>query len=121
MTRYQLSDLGGALSWGALLHFLQFVPRDSAFSQSVQPWTDAERWQRGEATAAILADIFDAVRALDADVMHKGTKRRPRQPKPYPRPWATDKGGVSVGKDPIPVSEFEAWWATPSKGGESDA
>lgn len=87
-------------------------------SQELAPMSDAERWARGEATAAILADIFDAVRVLDADVMHKGTRRKPKQPKPYPRPWAKEKGSVHIGKDPLPIGEFEKWWtAEPTEGG----
>lgn len=110
MTHYQLADVGGALSWGALLHFVSYLPRTSALSQELAPPSDSERWARGEATAAILADIFDAVRALDADVMARGTRRRPRQPKPYPRPWAKGQGERRIGKDPKPIADFDKWW-----------
>jgi hypothetical protein len=50
------------------------------------------------------------VRALDADVMARGTRRRPRQPKPYPRPWAKGQGERRIGKDPIPIADFDKWW-----------
>lgn len=117
MTRYQLRDVGGALPYGALLHFIRYLPRTSALSKELVPRTDTERWLDGEATAAILADIFDAIRALDADVMHKGTRRKPKPPRPYPRPWDKSKGAVHLGKDPIPIKDFEAWWNAPREGG----
>ena len=87
-------------------------------SRELIPATDTERWASGEATAAILADIFDAIRAFDSDVMHKGTRRRPKQIQPDPRPWAKEKGSMHIGKDPLPISEFEKWWnTTPTEGG----
>lgn len=110
MTHYQLTDVGGALSWGALLHFVSYLPRTSALSQEMRPLDDTERWMRGEGTAAILADIFDAIRVLDVEVMAKGSRRKPRQPKPYPRPWAKGKGEKHIGSDPIPIAQFDSWW-----------
>lgn len=120
MTHYQLRDVGGALPFGALLHFCMHLPRTSALSRELQPLTDTERWLGGEATAAILADIFDAIRALDVDVMHKGTRRKPKQPKPYPRPWAKSKGSMHIGRDPILIKDFEAWWNTPRTEGGAE-
>ena len=109
LTRYQLCDLGGALSYGALRHFLQYLPRTSAFSREIQPPSEAELWAEGNATAALLADLIDAVNSVGASLMAKGSGRKPRAVKPYPRPWET-KGTQHIGKDPIPVSEFDAWW-----------
>lgn len=76
----------------------------------MQPTTDEERWAEGMATAAILADIFDALNQLNANMCAKGSGHRPRTPKPYPRPWRKGMGERIVGKDPIPVSDFETWW-----------
>lgn len=111
-TNYQLRDVGGALPWGALLHFVQFLPRDSALKTELVPMTDVERWNDGCANAAILADLFDLVNQMRAEVAVNGTDHKPRRPRPYPRPGAKPKGVQHVGKDPIPVSEFESWWST---------
>lgn len=109
-TCYQLRDVGGALPWGALLHFVQYLPRDSALSRELYPTTDEERWADGTITAALLADIFDQLAMLRAEHAAKGSGRRPKEPKPYPRPWVKRKNERHVGADPIPISEFEDWW-----------
>lgn len=110
MTRYTLQDIGGALPWGALLHFVQFVPRTSALSREMSPTTDDERWAQGHATAAILADLYDLVHQMNNNLAARGSGRRPRTAKPYPRPWRKGDGQKVVGRDPIPVADFEAWW-----------
>ena len=74
------------------------------------PITDAERWTRGDATASLLADLIDLVAVLRAEVAVKGTEHRAKRPKPYPRPGRKPKGTRHLGKDPIPVAEFEDWW-----------
>ena len=111
-TRYTLRDIGGALPWGALLHFVQYLPRTSALSRELEPTSDEERWASGHATAAILADIYDALSQLNANFCARGSGRRAQAVKPYPRPWAKGTGERTVGSDPIPVSDFEAWWNT---------
>ena len=115
MTNYTLRDVGGALPWGALLHFLMYLPRTSAFSREVRPTTDEEMWANGNVTAALLADIYDAIHQLNNNVMAKGSGRSPRAVKPYKRPWAK-ANERHVGKDPIPISEFEDWWENHHKG-----
>lgn len=110
MTRYTLHDVGGALPWGAFLHFLQYVPRTSALSRELNPTTDDERWADGHATAAILADMYDLLNQLNENIVASGSRRRATHVKPYPRPWAKGQGERKFGRDPIPVSEFEAWW-----------
>lgn len=109
MTRYQLRDAGGALSWGALLHFLQYLPRDSALSRELVPLSDSERWAGGEATSAIVADLFDLVALMRAEAAVKGTTHRPRKPRRYPRPWERPKER-HVGRGAIPIADFEDWW-----------
>lgn len=110
MTRYTLHDVGGALPWGAFLHFVQYVPRTSALSRELNPTTDDEKWAEGHATAAILADTYDLLNQLNENLVARGANRRASHVKPYPRPWAKGQGERKLGRDPIPVSEFEAWW-----------
>ena len=106
-----LADLGGALSWAALSHFVQHIPRTSALSRELVPKSDAERWADGAATAAILADMYDLLNQLNNNLAARGSGHRARAVKPYPRPWATpQKGSKRIGRDPIPISEFEKWW-----------
>lgn len=109
MTRYNLGDVGGALPWAALRHFVDHLPRTSALSRELVPLSDEERWIAGDMTAPILADIYDAIAQVGANLVAKGTGRQPRTVKPYPRPWE-GRGERRIGSDPIPVSEFESWW-----------
>lgn len=110
MTRYTLQDVGGALPWGALLHFVQFAPRTSALSRELHPTTDSERWADGNATAAILADVYDLINQLNENLVARGQSRRATHVKPYPRPWAKGQGERRIGRGAIPIADFEAWW-----------
>jgi hypothetical protein len=109
MTHYQLRDVGGALPWGALRHFLQYLPRDSALSRELVPVTESERWASGDATASVLADLYDLLSVFRSEAAVKGTTHHARRPRPYPRPWLKPRVR-HVGSKPIPVTEFERWW-----------
>lgn len=110
LTRYNLSDVGGALPWAALRHFVDHLPRTSALSRDLVPLSDEERWIAGDANCIILADIYDAIAQVGANLMAKGSGRAPRHMRPYPRPWDNGSGERRFGSDPIPISEFEDWW-----------
>lgn len=114
MTNYQLRDVGGALPWGALRHFVTHLPRTSALSLELVPLSEMERWARGDFTANILADIFDAITHGFAAVMAKGTGHAAKRVRPYPRPWNKPKVR-HVGKGAIPIRDFERWWASHGK------
>lgn len=109
MTRWTLADVGGALPWGALRHFVMYLPRTSATSREIRPTTDEELWANGNVTAAILADIYDAIHQLNNNMCAKGTGHHPRSVKPYRRPWMK-QAERRLGNGAIPVSEFEEWW-----------
>ena len=112
-TAYTLRDLGGRLSWASMAHFVQWLPPGSATSRATNP--DVDVWASGDMTAAVVADLIDAVNMLRYEWALGNTpkgRRRPKRPKRYPRPWAKDDdaGGQRYGRDPIPVSQFDAWW-----------
>ena len=86
-----------------------YLPRESALSREMVPPTEEELWANGKATSAILADIFDLLHQLNNNVMAKGTGKSAKKAKPYPRPWRKGKQR-KLGKDPIPISQFEEWW-----------
>lgn len=109
MTGYQLRDIGGALQWGALHHFVMHLPRTSALSRELVPITEEERWANGERNATILADIFDVIASGISALVAKGTGRGPKKIHKYPRPWLKPKVR-RVGKGAIPVKDFESWW-----------
>lgn len=109
-TRYTLDDIGGALPYRALRHFLQHVGHDSALWRETHPETlETDAWEQGAMTAAILADVYDAIEALRQTVVaaHGG---RVRRHKPYPRPWRKERNKRRIGGKPIRVGDFDAWW-----------
>ena len=89
----------------ALAHILKFLDIDSKTMQ--RRGMDLENWGTPLHTEAMLADLFDAVSILNRNLVAAHSKHRPKNPKPYPRPWAK---GHTIGKDPIPVKDFWSWW-----------
>ena len=88
----------GAAGIVALISFISYLPKDAALSMELDPKDEFGEWNTQRKTNAILADLFDVFVAAHSK---KGTR-----PKPYPRP----KQKQSIGKDPIPLSEFWDWW-----------
>lgn len=115
MTRFTLDDLGGALSTRALLHFCKHLPPTSALARELHP-ENAERvaWMRGDASAQLLAVLIDEVRGLAWSYASHEERRRLPRPRRFPTPWAPDTAteGTHLGSDPMPLSEFDAWWGT---------
>ena len=59
-------------------------------------------------TNAMLADIYDLIAAFATMYKAVHSKSRPHDPQRYPRPWIEDS--EKIGKDPIPVRDFDAWY-----------
>ena len=109
-TRYTLDDIGGALSYRALRHFVQYMGADCALWLELHP-DEAEMvaWEQGRMDAVLLADVFDAVNAMGSRIAGIMTGRH-RRPKPYPRPWDKRKSTTHVGGTPMRIGDFDAWW-----------
>lgn len=56
----------------------------------------------------MLADVYDAISALDFMFAKAHGSKSGKRPEPYPRPWRNK--GERFGKDPIPVSDFNDWY-----------
>lgn len=89
----------GAAGAVALVSFVRHLPRDSATWRESHPSDDSWPWVTAAKTNTILADLFDALVAVNT--------RKGRRPKPYPRPRA---GGRSIGSGAIRVRDFDEWW-----------
>ena len=98
----RLADIPRTYGWDALDVFARHLPLDSA----TRRWAsrDEAAFSSDVGRAALLADIFDAVRAFNYSFAAKGSK-----PEPHPRPW-TAPNKTSYGSGAIPVSEFDAWF-----------
>ena len=109
-----LADVPERIGWDALAHLVAHLDAGSATVCALAP--DVAKWEGPARVPMLLAELLDAVNALTWVTTCANTPRgkpRPKRPKPYPRPGAS-RGGTKVGRDPVPVSEFEKWW----RGGE---
>ena len=110
-TGHELSDIGRTLSWSALHSFITQIGPDSALAKSMD--RELADWSGRVKTNAILADIFDLLAAINANLVGLMTRKRPKQPKPYPRPGREDAGRdeKKFGRGALPVDELRKWIA----------
>ena len=106
-TRFTLDDLGGALSWGALFSFIKYSDGASAVARELGKATG---WETTTQTNILLADIFDLLQAINANLCGLAQGKKPQKVKPYPRPGAENKKR-HFGAKPLPPDELRAWFA----------
>ena len=104
-TNYTLDDVGGRLSWSALLSFIHNLDTSSALARDIGKSTG---WENTLRTNILLAEIIDLLQMINANIIGLGGKKK--KIKPYPRPWVKDKDKKKVGKDPLPVNELRKWF-----------
>ena len=109
-TGHELADVGRVLSWDALSAFLHHLRPDSATARELNP--ELSVWTSTAKTNAILADIFDILSAINANLMAIGSGKRAHKPKLYPRP---DSGKEKdnkqhFGSGALPPDELRKWF-----------
>ena len=106
-TNYNTDDIGGALSWGALYAFIKNLGGDSALARDLGKATG---WETTLKTNAILADIFDLLQVIHAELVHwkSGGKKKPKT-KPYPRPGRDENNKRKLGRGAMPLDELREW------------
>lgn len=104
-------EAAGALGWHNVRDFARHAARNQATNIWRAQHKDENTYASVYQTNATLADVFDLLAEFAANysAVHSKTKRRPRVEK-YPRPWSKDEGIRRIGRDPIPVSQFDAWY-----------
>ena len=102
-----LADVPDGITWAALRSFVSHLDASSALVSEMHP--DMAGWQGASRVPAMLADLYDLMAAFRAEFAQANGGKR-RKPKPYPRPWARRKDEQRVGRDPIPIRDFEGWW-----------
>ena len=106
-TNYQLDDIGGALTWGSLHSFIKFLPGDSALARDLGKATG---WETQTKTNAILADIYDLLQTINANLVAYATKgKQKRQIKPYPRPGRDEDNTRKIGRGALPLDQMREW------------
>lgn len=104
---YELKDVGHSLSWGALLSFIQNLGPGTATARELNPELDL--WGSRLKTNMILADIFDMLAMINANLIAVGSRKASKKPKPYPRPKKDN--GNRYGKDAIKVEDLRKLFA----------
>ena len=105
-TRFSLDDVGGELSWFALSSFIQNLDTDSALARELKKSTG---WEHTLKTNAILADIYDLLQAINANLVQVGGGNA-KKIKPYPRPFGKDNHTTKkIGKAPLPFNQLREW------------
>ena len=66
-------------------------------------------WATQAKTNAILADIFDMLANINANLVAMGTGKRARKPKRYDRPLDTNNTKRLGGKGALPHDELVEW------------
>lgn len=105
-THYQLEDVGGALSWSSLASFVKNLGTDSALARDLDKATG---WESTIRTNAILADIYDLLQVINANLVAfaSGGKKRTKI-KPYPRPGG-EKDKKRMGRGALPLDQLREW------------
>ena len=106
-TGYELRDVGGALSWGALKSFLSSIRLGSTLAGELNP--DMTEWSTRARTNTILADIFDQLSLVNANLRVLITHKPGRRPEPYKRPGMKNENKQHIGKGALPVSKMREW------------
>ena len=110
-TGHELADVGRVLSWDALSAFLHHIKPESAVAREINP--ELSQWTSTVKTNAILADIYDILAAINANLMAIGSGKRARKPKPYPRPNSgkeKEDNKQHFGSGALPPDELRKWF-----------
>ena len=76
-------------------------------------------WTTRAKTNAILADIFDILANINANLIAVGSGRPAKKPKPYPRPKAKNENEKHIGRGALPPDELRAWFERKRHAGSS--
>lgn len=106
-TGHSLDDVGSVLSWDALGSFLHNLGPESATARELDP--EMAYWSTRAKTNSILADIFDMLSQINANLVAIGTKKASKKVKPYPRPGDKAKKEKRIGKNAVPAKELDNW------------
>lgn len=79
---------------------------------------DLAQWASTAKTNALLADIYDLLAVVNANLCAKGTGKKSKRPKPYPRPESNSRNEKHIGT-PLPIDELRRRIFGTNQGGEN--
>ena len=109
-----MKDIGRTLDWGTLNAFLRHLPLDSAFKRELYP--EEAAWGAMQKTNAILADIWDVLASINANLVALATGKPAKVPSSYPRPSSAsqqqkkDENVRHFGSGAMPANELKLWF-----------
>lgn len=101
-----MDDVGGELSWFALSSFIRNLDSGSALARDLGKSTG---WENTLQTNILLADIYDLLQRIDADLCRLGGGKK-KKIKPYPRPKKDKSDDKKIGKGALPYNELQKWF-----------
>ena len=108
-TGHGLRDIGGALGWDSVRAVVSYPRPDSALMREVSP--EVWSWSSATKTNTILADIWDMLAQINANLVAIGSRKPARKIRPYPRP--KQKGPedeTKIGSGALPPEDLAAWF-----------
>lgn len=113
-TNYQLNDIGEALSWASLYAFIKNLDGSSALAKDLGVPSD---WANALKTNALLADIFDMLQVLHADLVAWASNGKKKYKiSPYPRPGKEEDKKRKLGRGAMPLDQLREWFRGRSHG-----
>ena len=106
-----LEDIGRTLSWSALGAFLRHPDLSSETGRELEP--EFAQWAGTLKTNAILADIFDLLAMINANLCAMGSGKKAKKPTAYKRPG--DKEKRKIGKNALPPDQLREWFENKRK------
>lgn len=108
-TGHEIDDIGRTLSWDALGAFFAYIEPDSALMREIAP--DTYRWSSRLKTNMLLADLWDLLAQINANLVAIGSKKPAKSVKPYPRPWKKNpEDERKIGSKGLPPDELHKWF-----------
>ena len=113
-TGHEIDDIGRTISWDALDSFFKHIEPDSALIRELYP--DEAEWAGVTKTNMILADLYDLVAQVNANIVALGSGKAAKKIKPYPRPWKKPfEEEKHFGKGGLPPNELREWFEAKRK------
>ena len=101
----ELEDVGVSLSWETFASFLHNLGPESALWKSTHE--NMKDWSSPLRTNIILADIYDLLANINANICGGFSRKKPSHVKPYPRPWKEEE--KKIGRGALPKNELHEW------------
>lgn len=104
---FTLRDVGDRISWDTLREYLYNASPNSATARKMNP--DLSMWASSLKTNALLADIFDVLAMINANICSLGSGQPAKRPPRIEHPG--DKNRQKIGGKRMTMKEFDAHMA----------